>query len=207
MPKVAGLNALYPTNCPVLLRVREDFSTWNWTYHKDYIRYNLRGALFYEHQLVVAYGFHNGPSTVKNHAHHKDTNRLNNSFSNLTVLSDSEHLRIHREGSGHIELCANCQKPKKCQPSKAKQRKNVFCSRKCYLDYLQKNKQESEKAGKNLVLCKGCNKRFKRNSYNATRHISNYCSNECFHAANRKHKRPSPTELTELLAQFSYDTN
>lgn len=137
--QVTTLNQIHPTDCPILLRVRDDFTAWNWGYHKGYIRYNLCGVLFYEHQLVVAYGNNCEPSSKAIHAHHIDENRTHNDFSNLKMLPKSEHSRLHQENTGFKIACTGCGKKVKRSPSKAISQKAVFCNRACYIDYMAKN--------------------------------------------------------------------
>jgi len=60
--------------------------------------------------------------------HHKDGNKLNNSWENLEVLSNSDHAKLHKGGSKLKEVkCLCC---KKIFTPKNKKRK--FCSMDCF---------------------------------------------------------------------------
>lgn len=66
--------------------------------------------------------------------HHKDGNKLNNDISNLEVLSQQEHARIHSsKGRTYITLvCPECGKEFVRELRQAyKGNKRCFCSRKC----------------------------------------------------------------------------
>lgn len=135
--KVSILNQTYPTDCPVLLQVRANHADWNWNYHKGYIRY-LNGVQnqVYEHQLVVALGY--GLKSTKNiHAHHGNENRTDNRLSNLELLANADHARVHIEGTGYKTACDNCGEITKRSPAKFKVQKYNFCSRRCYLFFVR----------------------------------------------------------------------
>jgi hypothetical protein len=62
--------------------------------HQGYLTFRINGKLVYEHRLVMEK--HLGrPLLRSEQVHHIDGNRLNNSLSNLIVLSRSEHNREH----------------------------------------------------------------------------------------------------------------
>ena len=53
MPLVSELNVLYPSDCPVLNKVRAEHSGWGWCISDGYIQYHLGKTSLYEHRLVV----------------------------------------------------------------------------------------------------------------------------------------------------------
>lgn len=122
--KVSELNAVHPTDCPVLMQVRTDYADWNFGYHKGYIRYNLAGKLYYEHQLVAGYSNRTGPSSKRFHAHHKNNVRTDNQASNIELLTSSQHAKITHRKANMVQ-CAFCEKETKKVPAivKSKSRK------------------------------------------------------------------------------------
>lgn len=210
--QVATLNQIHPTQCPVLLRVRDDFAAWNWGYHKGYIRYNLCGILFYEHQLVVAYGNNCEPSSKAIHAHHKDENRTHNDFSNLEMLPHSEHAKVHgalAAAAKNVVACDNCGKPTPRALSKVNEQKYNFCSRSCYIESANEGGKlwlETKRAEIITITCDQCGKVFERNEAHALRSENTFCSQACAKKSLRKHERPSAAELTELLILHNYKT-
>jgi hypothetical protein len=66
----------------------------------------------------------------KEHIHHLDGNRLNNDISNLVLLSDSEHHKLHPSprATGYFKKCIICGKQIYTTPSDDVQ----FCSLPCY---------------------------------------------------------------------------
>lgn len=112
MPKVAELNALYPTNCEVLLQVRNEYAGWYCYLQHGYIRYHndKTNKKVYEHQLVAAKAF--GPIPQGYHVHHKEAPKTNNDPDNLEILTGSDHARIHKGTREFVELtCKRCGKP------------------------------------------------------------------------------------------------
>lgn len=68
-------------------------------YIKDGYKYVMVGKRHYEPEhRVVMERFLGRKLKSQEHVHHEDENKLNNSPSNLRVLSRSEHMRIHRTG-------------------------------------------------------------------------------------------------------------
>lgn len=135
--KVSSLNQVYPTDCAVLMAVRADYADWNWGYHKGYIRYNLSGKLYYEHQLVAGYSHQTGPSNKHFHAHHKNTIKTDNRASNVQLLTCSEHSRIQERKPANTVQCSFCSQTTKKVPANVKAKKHLFCSRACYLLFVR----------------------------------------------------------------------
>lgn len=94
----------------------------------EYPGKKYRGRYCYEHHLV----WWRNTGQVVNPGyvvHHKDGNKHNNIFSNLELLSLSNHMRLHnRVVARKIKLCLNCQQPFVVRRPGAKTR---FCSRRC----------------------------------------------------------------------------
>lgn len=134
--KVASLNETYPTDCPVLLKVRSDYADWSCGTHKGYIRYH-QGIThqIYEHQLVASYGYGVPLSNKMMHVHHLNENRHDNRFSNLAYLTSSEHGKAHDRNPNRVP-CNNCGQMAKRSPAVVKSKKYIFCSRSCYIHYI-----------------------------------------------------------------------
>lgn len=71
------------------------------------------------------------------HVHHIDCNKLNNTLSNLQVLSPSEHSKLHAHTTAKTIKCMHCEAEfTPLSQSKAKS----FCSQGCYKEYCVKDK-------------------------------------------------------------------
>ncbi len=139
MPKVADLNALYPTNCEVLLQIRNEYASWYCYLQHGYIRYHnaQTNKKVYEHQLVGTKAF--GPIPKGYHVHHKEDPKTNNTPENLEVLSNSEHARLHirlkrPDYNGKVSVscvCPICTKSFSVDQTRWKLRENHYCSQEC----------------------------------------------------------------------------
>lgn len=95
MPRVADLNALYPTNCEIQLKVRSEYASWHWYSQHGYIRYHdlTTNQRVYEHKLVAISAYGHVPDDCQ--VHHKNKVKTDNSAANLEVLNKSEHRQRH----------------------------------------------------------------------------------------------------------------
>lgn len=131
MPKVADLNALYPTNCEVLLQVRSEYAGWYYYLQHGYIRYHnaKTNKKIYEHQLVGAKAF--GPIPKGYHVHHKEDPKTNNTPDNLEILTNSEHQRRHRGPREFVTLvCPVCLKSFQRDKTQIRS-ESVYCGQTC----------------------------------------------------------------------------
>jgi len=70
------------------------------SYFDKYVSLQTRGKAIPEHRLIGS--FHHGVElSPDTHIHHKDENRLNNSPTNLSVLTQKEHLSSHITGKAN----------------------------------------------------------------------------------------------------------
>jgi hypothetical protein len=132
MPKVADLNALYPTNCETLLRVRNEYAGWHWYSQHGYIRYHdlTTNQRVYEHKLVAVSAYGCIPDAYQ--VHHKNEVKTDNRADNLEVLSKSEHRKKH---AGQITFvsctCDVCGKPLSVNIKHYSKRTNHYCDQVC----------------------------------------------------------------------------
>ena len=132
---VSKLNEQYPTDCPTLQSVRQEYADWCWCMDDGYIRYFDPKYIksIYEHQLVAhkAYGFLREKGI---HVHHKNENRSDNRAENLQMLTAAEHINHHRKYvAPDVELafCPHCGEELELHGfAKQRQSKN-YCSRYC----------------------------------------------------------------------------
>lgn len=128
MPKVADLNALYPTNCEALLRVRNEYAGWCYHVANGYIVYSYGVSLkLYEHRIVAYSAYGEIPDGY--HVHHADGNINNNAASNLTILSQLEHIQAHHPRVN--ATCDHCHKGFTQQPSQHRKSEKHYCSKLC----------------------------------------------------------------------------
>lgn len=64
--------------------------------------------------------------------HHKDEDKLNDNFSNLEVLSKSEHRKKHQKKTFKTITCEHCGNPFQYDAARDSDRITKFCSQKCY---------------------------------------------------------------------------
>jgi hypothetical protein len=99
---------------------------------KDYIGKKYRELYCYEHHYVWC-KYNNISIPVGYVIHHKDGNKLNNTISNLELISKKNHSKLHHKGkdlSKDISIsCVVCNKIFEVKIRVSKKRK--FCSRKC----------------------------------------------------------------------------
>jgi hypothetical protein len=130
--KVSELNEVHPLDCLIAAQVRTEWAAFTWYYDHGYIRYyDGAKALLREHQYVAqaAYGVPDGY-----YVHHRDSNRLNNQADNLTVMSPSDHGRLHASQlkAERVELvCPVCGSEFVTTRSRVEQRNKTYCSLEC----------------------------------------------------------------------------
>jgi hypothetical protein len=103
---------------------------------QDYPGKKYRERYCYEHHLVY---WENTGNTIPNgySIHHIDENKHNNIFSNLQLVSNSQHGKIHAKIVKPLNLnCSNCKKEFYIKRHLYKHRikkgqKEFFCSKKC----------------------------------------------------------------------------
>ena len=61
--------------------------------------------------------------------HHKDHNKHNNDFSNLELISVTQHNQLHHTKTTPNASCHLCAKPLIVRPYRIKSGKPIFCSR------------------------------------------------------------------------------
>lgn len=73
---------------------QESVKRKNFTIQNGYVAYRSHNKYIYQHRLVVEQAI--GRKLTKNEiVHHRDKNKLNNSITNLILLSNSEHRKLH----------------------------------------------------------------------------------------------------------------
>ena len=103
---------------------------------KGYKIFNINGKNVFEHRIVMEkhLGRNLEPFEI---IHHRDGNRLNNSISNLKVMTQSNHAAIHSQERYaylrkiNIRNCAQCEVEFLPSTYQIRTSKNLFCSRKC----------------------------------------------------------------------------
>jgi hypothetical protein len=126
---VRELNAVFPTRCPHLLAVREQYADDNWYVAAGYICYSRgEGRLAHEHRLVAQHAFGEIPPTY--HVHHIDHVMTNNDADNLALVSRSMHAILHHVVALVEMRCAHCGKLMLLTPRLAARRR--FCGRRCH---------------------------------------------------------------------------
>jgi hypothetical protein len=146
--KVSELNSSYPTDCPTLHRVREQYAGWNAILDKKlgYLRYyrqvDGRQVMLYEHHLVAQAAY--GDIPQGHHVHHVNEQRTDNRAANLLVLSATQHAELHIESMAvgrfrkfgivccreYVTVsCAHCGRQLRRLASKTKSRN--YCSTDC----------------------------------------------------------------------------
>ena len=103
--------------------------------------------------------------------HHIDGDPSNNDLTNLQLMTQSEHRKLHMEIKKFV--CAYCGK-------EFESRGQIggvcrFCSKECNSKWAYRNKFE-------IRICEECGKEFKTNKYNKTK----YCSKECIAKVNSR---------------------
>ena len=95
--------------------------------------------------------------------HHVDGNPSNNDISNLKIMTQSEHIKLHQKMGKYV--CKNCGKEFESNNLGIK---CCFCSNECKSKYDYKNSRE-------IRICAECGKEFLAYKYGKTK----YCSPEC----------------------------
>lgn len=77
------------------------------------------------------------------HVHHKNDNKLDDRLENLEILTEKEHSFLHgvlRKGKPN-QKCSQCKKifHKRISINKRNKSGTIFCSRKCYIKYVENN--------------------------------------------------------------------
>ena len=134
----------------------QKFCGVTYTKHKNREHYDRRVAI---HRAVWFYQHGEIPNEYK--IHHIDENPANNHISNLQMLTNAEHKKIHNQISNPKEyICKNCGKIFKSKCTTA-----LFCSQKCFQTW---HRNDYEKT------CPICKKIFKTNHKQTI-----CCSKEC----------------------------
>ena len=91
-----------------------DLKKRGWTTAQGYRAFIENGERILEHRIIVEKAGINIPEGY--YIHHKDGNKINNSFTNLEIVSPLYHNRIHkgafRENGMWLKTCPQCQKTK-----------------------------------------------------------------------------------------------
>jgi len=116
----------------------------------------------------------NGPIPKGFHVHHKDGDRSNNDISNLHLMKESEHLRLH---GNTPEARAWAMKAIEIARDHAKEWHKTPEGRKMHSEWAR---EAAKKIKPTLFKCEVCGKSF----YSKGKH-SKFCSNNC-KAANRR---------------------
>lgn len=142
------------------------------TYGKNnHNRFCCSGAL---HRAIWIYFCGEIPTGY--HVHHIDNNKNNNSISNLTLLSETDHHHLHMPKGTHPPkqkkkfICEVCGKEYEAFNVGI----NRFCSTKC------QNQFNRAKMPKHELICEWCGKKFF-----ATTVKARFCSRHCIGAARR----------------------
>ncbi len=122
MAKVNDLPQLHPTDCTVLMAIRNSFSEWKYYYDYGYICYIQGTTKLYEHRLVAA-------ASPDLDVHHIDGCITNNASYNLVTLTPKEHALIHHPSTKVQKTCLHCGAPFLVIPRKLDQSK--YCSAHC----------------------------------------------------------------------------
>lgn len=104
-----------------------------------YLTVNINGRRFMIHRLVAEAFLPNFDFSKQ--VHHKDMNVKNNKVSNLECLSQVDHMRLHRMKNPMLKRCLFCENVFNPHPTKRAVAK--FCSRKCYLKYVRRNRTKA----------------------------------------------------------------
>lgn len=78
------------------------------------------------------------------HVHHKDKNPLNNDLSNLEVMDQNAHLRMHKQQYPDEKVCEMCGQTYICNPRKRKRQKT--CSPACATAMRNRNMSITKRA-------------------------------------------------------------
>lgn len=132
--KVSSLNQVYPTDCAVVHKVRDQYADWIYLIEHGYIRYykSVKGKLSrkYEHQLVASEVL--GESSKRFHVHHKNESKLDNSASNLELLSSKAHSQKHKGSREFVSTkCDYCDSEMMIDKRLFRKHKNHYCSQLC----------------------------------------------------------------------------
>lgn len=127
------------------------------------------------HQAVYMYHFGEIPEGI--HIHHKDIDPSNNEISNLQLMTNSDHHKLHQKlykKEKVIYECVNCGQ----KFEGLKHMKRRFCNRRCYANWLNKlgklRKYE-------IRVCEFCHKNYKTRADSKQK----YCSRECVNKATK----------------------
>lgn len=131
--RVSALNALFPTDCPVVQQVRSEYADWYYDLPEGYIRY-YRGTAtqLYEQRLVAerVYGSIPAGSVVR----HINKDRADNRAVNLRIITRAQHgLETFGRTPAEERTCAQCGKPFKIRQQRIRRSTsgNVYCSPEC----------------------------------------------------------------------------
>lgn len=107
--------------------------------------------------------------------HHIDGNPSNNDISNLQLMTQSEHMKLHMPM--RKQICEVCGKEFESRGNLSG--KSRFCSSKCRSDWDHKNRRE-------IRICVECGKEFITYKYGKTKCCSKECGAKAISRANRK---------------------
>ena len=147
------------------------FSKYKTGYYHRYKKIDDKRINFMIHRCVWEY--YNGEIPDGYVVHHKDFDKSNNDISNLQLMTQEEHMKIHSK----INIltprklkkftCKNCGE----EFESINNGHNHFCSSNCQSAWRRKEKLDNE-----IRICVGCGKKFSVNKYKKAK----YCSQKCF---------------------------
>ena len=114
-------------------------------YRPDYPRAYSNGYALRAH--VVWWLCVGRPYPADKEIHHIDGNKQNDKFTNLCLVTHTEHMRIHFKKFGELFFCENCNEPFFIPTWRVTQRRKEgqkirFCSQKCYHAFPRKDRHK-----------------------------------------------------------------
>lgn len=162
--------------------------------HTTYFRCGANGPMY--HRDI--WEFHNGPIPDGMIVHHIDENPSNNNISNLQIMTQAEHNKLHAETRSDEYVRRNKEVMDKIRPlTNAWRRSEV--GQKWYSEHgkrIFRNREER------TCICLACNEQYQ------TKHKgeSRFCSRKCIMAARRESKVDYETRLC-LWCDAEFRTN
>ncbi|MCL4859508.1 MAG: HNH endonuclease [Caldilineaceae bacterium] len=132
-PLVATLNDTFPSPCPIVQQVRQEYAHWRYDLSDGYILYFLTGfGQEYEQRLVAERAF--GPIPPDHIVRRHNSDRTDNRAANLYLLRRSDHglFTLEREPA-LTYTCAHCGQTFKAPRQRIERTPSgqLFCSRAC----------------------------------------------------------------------------
>ena len=162
-------------------RTRQPWTPSNWddgysdkkgrfrVYRPDYPRCWANGYAFRAH--IVWWLETDKPAPKHVELHHRDHTRLNDEFSNLVPLTNSEHQSTHK-ANWVPRICERCGKTFREHAWRVRQNPVRFCSVEC-----RDNGQRPERKKRVVLSCRHCGKQFEVVQW--ARDIRLFCSQAC----------------------------